>query len=251
MTLHFLGWVFLKVKRMANQWFRFKQFTIRQEKSAFKVGTDGVLLGAWADVAGVDSILDIGTGTGLLALMLAQRSNADITAIEIDHPSSEEALMNFRDSPWQDRINVEHTSLQDFKTDRKFDMVISNPPFFQNSMTPTDKGRKHSRHNTVLSPGELITYSKPLLKPTGRLCLVFPVDEGNSLRDLFLDAGLSLNRRMSVKPTPSIPVKRYLMEFRPYLVEFTAEDEITIEKDKRHDYTDEYRKLTGDFYLDF
>ncbi len=236
---------------MANQWFRFKHFTIHQEKSAFKVGTDGVLLGAWADVTGVDSVLDVGTGTGLLSLMIAQRSMAEITAIEIDHSSCEQALVNIRESPWQERIKVEHKSLQDFAADRQFDMVISNPPFFQNSMTPADKGRMHSRHNTLLSPKELVTYSKLFLKPEGKLCLIFPVDEGRILINLCSDAGLSLHRLMRIKPTPSLPAKRYLMEFRPYPAESVAEEEITIERGKRHDYSDEYRELCKDFYLDF
>jgi len=251
LTTHFLGWVLLKAKRMANHWFHFKQFRVLQEKSAFKVGTDGVLLGAWADVYGIKSVLDIGTGTGLLALMIAQRSMAEITAIEIDLPSYEQALVNIRASSWSERIKVEHISLQDFPMDRQFDMIISNPPFFQNSMTPADKGRMHSRHNTMLSTRELVLYSKPILKPGGKLCLVFPVDEGRNLMDLCSEAGLSLHRLMGIKPTPSLPVKRYLMEFRPYPAAQLREEEITIEKGKRHDYSNEYRELTRDFYLDF
>ena len=236
---------------MANQWFRFKEFTIYQDQSAFKVGTDGVLLGAWADVAWVNSVLDIGTGTGLLALMLAQRSDAEITAIEIDRPSYEQAMRNAVESPWPERIHVLHSSLQDFGPDRKFDMLISNPPFFQNSLPSTDNGKAANRHNTLLSPYELIRYPKSLLVPEGKLCLVFPVEESRILLDICSASGFFLHRRMGVRPTPLLPVKRYLLEFRPYPAASLKEEDIIIEKGERHDYSKEYRELTKDFYLYF
>lgn len=265
---------------MANNWFSFKNFTIQQEHSAFKVGTDGVLLGAWADVSGVGSVLDIGTGTGLLALMIAQRTISEradvestpderaqyetipgsaldegapvkITAIEIDKLSYGQAKNNVEESPWHERINVIHSSLQDFSPGRKFDLLISNPPFFQDSMTSADPGRTNSRHNTALSPEGLIKHSKPLLMPEGRLSLVFPVNESRLLTDICSEAGLSLHRRLGVKPTPSSAVKRYLMEFRLYPAESILEEEIIIEMGKRHEYSDQYRNLCRDFYLNF
>jgi tRNA1Val (adenine37-N6)-methyltransferase len=236
---------------MANPWFRFKEFTIRQEQSAHKVGTDGVLLGAWADIEGVRSVLDIGTGTGLLALMIAQRSNAEISAIDIDLPTVEEALRNAKESPWSARINIIRESLQDFKPGRQFDMLISNPPFFRNSLLSSDPGKSASRHNTKLSVNDLVRYSKPLLRPRGRLCLVFPVEESRELLELCSEGGLSLHRRMEVFPTPSSPAKRYLLEFRPFPGGSIIEEKIIIEKGKRHDYTMEYRELTKDFYLKF
>lgn len=237
-------------KDMANNWFQFKEFLIEQDQSAFKVGTDGVMLGAWADVKGVRSVLDIGTGTGLLALMVAQRSNAEITAIEIDQPSFEQARINVTVSPWSERINIVHTSLQEFNTKKRFDMIISNPPFFQDSLMPVDKGRMHSRHNTQLTIDDLVRYSKPMLLPEGRLCFVFPLEEGRILKDICSEAGLHLHRQLAIRPTPQGPVKRYLMEFRTYPGS-CSEDEIIIEKGERHDYTDEYRELTKEFYLAF
>lgn len=236
---------------MANNWFQFKEFLIKQDQSAFKVGTDGVLLGAWADVYGLGSVLDIGTGTGLLALMLAQRSIAEISAIEIDPSSFEQARMNVSESAWSERISVEHCSLQNFTSEKRFDMIISNPPYFQDSLTPTDKGRKDSRHNTMLTPEDLIMYSKPLLHPDGKLCLVFPADETRTLKDICFKEDFHLHRQLGIRPIPSVPVKRYLMEFRTYPVEHFSEEEIIIEKGNRHDYTDEYQELTRDFYLAF
>ena len=141
----------MKASKMANSWFQFKQFTIKQDRSGFKVGTDGVLLGAWADISGSDTVLDIGTGTGLLALMLAQRSDAKITAIEIDLASFEQAGENILDSPWSKRITLIHSPLQKFTTEDKFDLIVSNPPFFQDSLRPTSGSLGISKHDILLS----------------------------------------------------------------------------------------------------
>jgi tRNA1Val (adenine37-N6)-methyltransferase len=161
---------------MANPWFHFKQFSIRQDRSAFKVGTDGVLLGAWTDVAGVETVLDVGTGTGLLALMLAQRSAARITAIEIDGPSSDQARENTAASPWHNRISIMNTSLQDFRPEGRFDLVISNPPFFQDSLRPPDNDRAISRHDALLTLKELAT-TVPRLMHFRPLRRIQPGDE--------------------------------------------------------------------------
>jgi tRNA1Val (adenine37-N6)-methyltransferase len=249
MITPFLVWEYLKINIMANPWFRFKQFTIRQDRTAFKVGTDGVLLGAWTDVSGVDSVLDIGTGTGLLALMMAQRTRAGITAIEIDRSSCEQAVENARESPWSERIEVVHASLQDFAPKRKFDLIISNPPFFRGSMKPGDHGRRISRHHSLLTLEDLVYGVERLIDPRGRFCLVLPVNESLEIEELCAGAGLKLHRRMRIRPIPSIDVKRHLLEFRPYPADKVREDELVVEKGSRHDYTPEYRELTGDFYL--
>jgi tRNA1Val (adenine37-N6)-methyltransferase len=267
---------------MANSWFRFKQFTIIQERSAFKVGTDAVLLGAWADVSDVRTALDVGTGTGLLALMMAQRSDAEITAIDIDGPSCEEARENVLRSPWKERIKVIHCPLQDFKPNRRFDLIISNPPFFRKSLHPSGMGKQISRHDVSLSLSELIAYARPLLQDTGKLCLILPAAESMNIKKVAHESGLILHRIMGVRPLPSRPAKRSLLEFRPDstvipveypsgsagepmksrsvlssgLIEQPEENEpfeegLIIEMEGRHDYSDDYRELTREFYLDF
>ena len=128
---------------MPNDYFKFKQFTIHQDKCAMKVGTDGVLLGAWAECANAKGILDIGTGTGLIALMIAQRSNAKIDAVEIDETASKQAKENIKKSLWNDRIEILNISFQDFSksTNEKYDLIVSNPPYFQNSLYAPDEKR--------------------------------------------------------------------------------------------------------------
>jgi len=236
---------------MANPWFRFKQFIIQQDRSAFKVGTDGVLLGAWVDTEGLSSVLDVGTGTGLLALMLAQRSDANITAIEIDRNSFEEAEQNVNESRWFNRIEVVHCSLEDFTPGMKYDLVISNPPFFQDSLRPDDQGRSLSRHDTRLSLKDLAHTVPQLMNDKGRFCLILPVEESKIMERYCFEAGLSLHRLLEIRPKRGHPVKRHLLEFRFNQLEELLREELIVEYASRHDYTKEYRELTREFYLNF
>jgi tRNA1Val (adenine37-N6)-methyltransferase len=241
----------MKRSDMANPWFQFKQFSIRQDRSVFKVGTDGVLLGAWADVTEVRTALDVGTGTGLLAMMLAQRSEARITAIEIDGPSSQQARENAAASPWHERITILNTSLQDFRPEGRFDLVISNPPFFQDSKRPPDSGRAISRHDALLTLKDLAEAVPRLMHDKGKFCLVLPVPESRTFEQTGLDVGLHLHRETGIRPTPDRPVARRLMEFRLYPSASVRCDELVIEMGARHDYTERYIELTGDFYMAF
>lgn len=236
---------------MANTWFRFKQFTIRQDRSAFKVGTDGVLLGAWADVAGVQTVLDVGTGAGLLALMIAQRSEAAVTAIDVDLPSLDQARENTAMSPWKNRITLLHSSLQDFMPGQRFDLVLTNPPFFQDSKQPDNRGRQISRHNTMLSLEDLVNKISGLMLDEGKFCLILPVEESRIFERIGAESGFHLHRLLRVRPTPNHSEKRRLMEYRLYPAEKVHDDELIIERGARHDYTERYRELTGDFYLAF
>jgi tRNA1(Val) A37 N6-methylase TrmN6 len=166
-------------KRRPNNWFRFKQFTIRQEGAAMKVGTDGVLLGAWATVPVPGSrVLDVGSGTGLIALMLAQRTlDVHVDALEIDPSSAEQALENFQASPWADRIACFQTSLQDYTPVSKFkyELIICNPPFFTSSLKTSSREKNLARHDDSLSLEDLLSCSTSLLTPTGTLSLVQPI----------------------------------------------------------------------------
>ncbi len=152
---------------MSNSCFQFKQFKINQDRCAMKVGTDGVLLGTWTDVSGVQSILDVGTGTGLIALMLAQRSSAAIiSGIEIDGDAAAQAVENVNNSPWREKINIEAVSLQTFtkNTGCRFDLIVSNPPYFNKSLKNPDAQRSVARHSDLLSRQDLLTAADTLLR---------------------------------------------------------------------------------------
>jgi tRNA1Val (adenine37-N6)-methyltransferase len=237
---------------MANNYFKFKQFTIHQEHAAFKVTTDSVLLGAWAGFDGVQSVLDAGTGTGILALMAAQRSDALIVAVEPDRTSFMQAGLNITNSPWHERITLINSALQDYLPEHGllFDMIITNPPFFTASLPNRDTRKAATRHALTLTPEELIEAAQRLLAPDGTLQLVLPVTEALLFVGMASSAGFYCNRRLSVRPTPSLPPARVLMSLS--CNDDGCEDsEIVIEKGGRHIYSEEYVSLTKDFYLRF
>ncbi len=237
---------------MANTYFQFKQFKINQEGSAMKVGTDGVLLGAWADITGANSFLDIGTGTGLIAIMLAQRTSNDskITAVEIEASSYQQAVNNFEDSPWSDRIEAHHASFQDFasKSNMKYDVIVSNPPYFINSLKAKNESRTQARHADGLPFENLIEGAKNLMNPEGKFAVVLPVAEGDYFIRLARIAGFSLSKRVEILPNPSKPAKRLLIELTLTNSE-TIETQLCVENGQRHVYSPEYIKLCKDFYL--
>lgn len=236
---------------MPNPYFSFKQFTVYHDRCAMKVGTDGVLLGAWATVTNSKTILDIGTGTGLVALMLCQRSaQSHITAIEIDENAVNQASDNVRNSPWENRINVLHTSLQDFACENnfKFDLIVSNPPFFVDSLKAPNKSRTHARHADTLTHQELLINARKLMHSTSRLCVILPVNEGIAFVNEAADLGLYCNKRLNVYPKPGLEVKRLLLEFAQYATETEIAD-LNIESGERHSYSKEFSEMLRDFYL--
>lgn len=236
---------------MANNYFSFKQFTVCQDRCVFKVGTDGVLLGASADISGVSHILDIGSGTGLIALMLAQRCNAEIVAIETDRNSFGQACENAEKSKWSSRISVLNVSLQDYKPgDRRFELIISNPPFFSDSLRNPDMIKAAARHNDHLSNKDLLEGTVRLLSDFGRLQVIMPYAEGNILIAEAQEYGLYCNNILKIKPLPTSEVRRLILTFSRQKQK-TSEKFLTIEHGKRHEFTEEYKNLTKDFYLKF
>jgi tRNA1Val (adenine37-N6)-methyltransferase len=237
-----------------NTYFQFKQFRIIQERSAMKVGMDGVLLGAWADTPGAERILDIGTGTGLIALMMAQKNNsAKIDAIEIDPEAFVEAKMNFQKSPWENRIRIECCAFQDFaeRTDRKYDLIVSNPPFFaKDGLKAPVQNRAQARHSNSLPLDALISGTTNLLAENGRIALVLPVESLLEIKSLAISNHLHLSRLCRIKPNPLKPDFRILIELTQKEC-VTNEEQLMIEFEKHHDYTPEYKELTRDFYLKF
>ena len=215
-----------------------------------KVGTDGVLLGAWSKAI-EGNVLDIGTGTGLIALMLAQRTKiALIDAIEIDEAASKEAQNNFNNSDWKERLISINSSLQDFHPQKKYDLIISNPPFFINATKAPEANRNNARHTDNLSFDELLSSVNRLLADTGIFSLILPINEANHFIELALQSKFYLNRKCLVKPNPTKAAKRVLMEFS-FSEKEIVEEELTIETENRHEYTKEYISLTKDFYLKF
>lgn len=236
---------------MAKNYFQFKQFTIYQDRCTFKVGTDGVLLGAYADISGVIRILDIGTGTGLIALMLAQRSNAEITAIEPDPESFSQACENIAGSKWSERVNIIHTTLQDYQPDsERFDLIVSNPPFFIDSLRNPDQLKASARHDILLSNEDLLKGASRLMAESGRLQVIMPYVEGNILIAEAQAFGLYCINILKIKPLLTSEVRRMILTFTREKLK-PHESFLTIEHGKRHEYTEEYRSLTKEYYLKF
>ena len=233
-----------------NNFFQFKKFRILQEKAAMKVGIDGVLLGAWAYLEDATRILDIGTGTGLLALMAAQRSNAMIEAVELDTEAASEALFNFRNSEWQSRISLTVGPFQTFESSQAYDHIISNPPFFDNSLNPVNPKRAQARHADRLSLDELLGKSMTLLSPNGKISLILPADKEERLRFLVREKALYINRLSRIAPDEMKKPHRLLVELSADSASVDGPD-IFIRNAGSFDYTSQYRELTRDFYLAF
>ncbi|WP_321515165.1 methyltransferase [Marinifilum fragile] len=239
---------------MPNNYFKFKQFTIHQDGSAMKVGTDGVLLGAWTDVEKSERILDVGTGTGLIAIMLAQRTNSEvrIDAVEIDDSAYQQAMENINACQWTNRIFGVHESFQELcaHSKEKYDAIVSNPPYFMNGLDAKEESRTKARNADHLPFEELLEGAKKLLNPEGTFSVVLPIEEGNYFMRLAKLSGFSLKRKCHVLPNPGKPAKRYLLEFS--LKECnTLEEELIVENGQRHVYSPQYIELTKEFYLKF
>ncbi len=231
--------------------FKFKQFTVQQKKTAMKVGTDGVLLGAWTPMDNhPKSILDIGAGTGIIALMLAQRSTANtIDAIEIEPLAYEECVENFENSPWGDRLYCYHADLVELieEPDELYDLIVSNPPF-HNTDIVGDKTSRTTARQTEDLPFETLLYGvKNLLSPNGIFSCIVPIVEEQHFIELAKQIHLYPFKQTHVKGNPTTPHKRSLLAFRGVQKELEL-DELIIEQ-KRHQYTEDYIALTKEFYL--
>lgn len=228
--------------------FYFKQFQIEHDRCAMKVGTDGVLLGAWANIENRKCVLDIGTGSGLIALMVAQRSvQSQIEAIEIHRESFLQACENIKVSPWKNRIKVFHSALQAFEPQHQYDLILCNPPYFVNSLKPDNKSRATSRHTDQLPFPDLVHFVKRHLTDDGALQVVLPVKEGNSFTQLAAKESLFCIRRTEVITRPGKPVERLLLEFSRQSKP-TSKSTMTLEGENG-EKTSEFQSLTENFYL--
>lgn len=236
---------------MANPFFRFKQFTVWHDQCAMKVGTDGALLGAWVRLKATDRfLLDVGTGSGLIALMMAQRSQALIDAIDIDQPACQQAAENARRSPFAGRIAVHHKALTDYEPqeDRRYDLIASNPPYFIQSLKCPNAARSHARHADSLTLPSLLADSSRLLASQGRIALVLPFDQREALLEEAKAQGLYAQRETHVSSRLNLPPKRLLIELGQQPAE-TLIDSLAIEADESRRYTSEFIALERPYYL--
>lgn len=233
---------------MPKSSFKFKQFTIYHDKCAMKVGTDGVLLGAWAPVENAKRILDVGTGTGLIALQLAQRNpQAEIVAIEIDPIAAEQAAENVSRSLWADRINVECRDFRDYSPENKFDLIVSNPPYFINALKCPDEQRCTARHTGSLNYTLLFQRSAHLLWEQGGISIIIPSEAEKAVMDAAWSHKFFPLHRLQVFTKPGKPCRRILLTFG-FQEKKCIEENLCIEVE-HNEYTAEYIALTKDFYL--
>lgn len=233
---------------MANNFFRFKQFVINQENCAMKVGTDGCLLGAWANLEASHMILDIGCGSGLIAIMAAQRCpSATITGVEIEEGASQQARENAEASPWSNRIEIINSDFLSYFPNEKFDTIVSNPPYFVNSLKCPDSVRSKARHDDSLASDQLLSHARNLLTDDGRLSVVIPTDIYDKWCTEAKESGLYLSRTTYVHTRAGATPKRVLVEFSKAETEcvtthFTLEEAPGI-------FSAEATALLKDFYL--
>ena len=228
--------------------FRFKQFAVLNDRTAMKVGTDGVLLGAWCPVEGARRALDVGTGCGVIALMIAQRNHdAVIDSIDIDHGAIEEASINFARSPWSQRLTAIEGDFNEMDTKECYNLIVSNPPYFTDSLLPTDGSRTLARHCQTLSYHQLIDGSSRLLASDGSLALISPTDAEETIIEAATFASLPVRTMTRVIPVQGAAPKRTLWLLSRRCLQY-KEDTLTIARNDGT-FTDEYVALTSPFYL--
>jgi tRNA1Val (adenine37-N6)-methyltransferase len=237
---------------MSNNYFSFKQFTVHQDQCAMKVGTDGVLLGSWISTADASRILDVGSGSGLIAIMLAQRSQAIIDGVEIEKNACLQSRKNAAGSPWHNRINLYHDSIRHFSetTSLRYNAIVSNPPYFRNSFKPPVRSRSMAKHDIGLDYDALLSCSSKLLLADGQFSVIIPaVDQ----RQFTVQADfhrLRPSRLTWVRPVKGKEYSRCLMEFRASTCSSFEENELIIRNDIKT-YSEDYIRLTKEFYLGF
>lgn len=232
--------------------FYFKQFALQQDRCAMKIGTDGILLGAWADTRGVHRILDIGTGSGLIAIMLAQRTKeALIDAVEIDADACSQAQKNMKSSPWSERLRAFPMAIQDFRlsadTKDGYDLVISNPPFFSGGTFSFNQDRTSVRHTIKLPHNDLLGAVRKLLHSQGRFCTILPLIEGLRFQELAESYHLYCTKITEVRPKADKPIERLLMQFEKEQ-RTIARGELVLRGEDGQTMTPAYTSLTEAFY---
>lgn len=234
---------------MKERVFRFKEFTIAHGRSSMPIGVDAVLLGSWCQTVG-NKIIDVGTGCGVIALMVASRfPKSQVLGVDIDAQSVDEACFNFINSPWKDRVTGRLEDWSKMYIEDCWDLIVSNPPYYQSGVNPNDNIRMQARHKGTLSPESLIERGVGMLSAKGRIAMIVPADQENILIALANSRGLHANRIMEVSYFDSSPIKRVLLEFILDMKEVDRERLIMF--NENGEPTERYRQLTGRFYLKF
>ena len=232
--------------------FRFKQFDVQHNSSSMKVGTDAVLLGAWAEAENVSRILDIGCGSGIIALMLAQRTEAQIVGVDIDAPSVEEAKTNAEKTAWKNRMRFYCTDIQRFceeKNRKSFDLIVSNPPFFVNSLKSPVESKNRSRHTDTLTFSDLVKSVSHCLSENGSFAVILPCIYGGQMESLCRQNQLFCFRKLQILPKEGKSPNRILLQFKR--TQTPPRSEVLTIRNANNTYTDTYKELTKDFYLNF
>lgn len=232
--------------------FTFKQFFVAHDQCAMKVGTDGVLLGAWVPVDDVQSALDIGSGSGLVALMLAQRQqNAQIDAVELDVQAAHQAEANFAESPWTKRLNIINQDIIHYSqhSHTQYDLIVSNPPYFEPAVACRDEQREQARYTSALTHDVLLKCAQRCLKENGLFCLVLPYEVGEKVQAMAEDGGWFTALRVNVSDKPTTPFHRMLLGLR--LVNSHAQVSNLALKAQNGEYTEDFRALIQPFYLKY
>ena len=233
----------------ANTHFSFKKFTIHQDKTAMKVTTDACILGAYTDVHHAKRILDIGTGTGLLTLMSAQRTEAEIEGIEIDEVSYNQAVENVNESIFQDKIKIHHTDIQSFEPRNRYDLIVSNPPFFQNHLKAETQARNNALHTDTLSFEDLLNSVIRLLSPNGTFVVLLPAYQSLVLEEMAKELGLFTNKKLNIHHREGSKILRIITTFG--FTKTEIKEETLLIKNLDESYSIDFQELMKDYYLIF
>lgn len=230
--------------------FTFKKFQLSDQDCAMKIGTDGVLLGAYASTIKARHVLDAGTGCGIISLMIAQKNKGNIHAIDIDKKAVERAACNFRQSPWSDRLKVFHSRLQDFSPSPyvPYDLVVCNPPFFRQSLKSLHTARSMARHDLTLSFHDLFVHTVRLLNPHGKLVMIHPKDTAGKVWKEAEETGLYILQKLIIQPSPTHKPTRVISTLSMQKCMSPQTNTLCIETGKRHQFSDAYKELTRDYH---
>jgi len=238
----------MSLKKNDTRPFHFKQFSLSHHNSTMKTGTDAILLGVWTDVSNIINVLDIGSGSGIISLFIAARSNANITAVESDSASVIESSVNFASSDFADRLQVVHTNFNEYKTEVKFDLIVSNPPFFTHDLHSPSKRKTNARHTESLSFEQLCSGASKFMNDSARFCVVLPYTQSEVFKEVAQKSGLYPSKELFIFPRRGAEPNRINIEFKKQRTHSCKKDFFVL-REENNKFTDQYKELLGNYYL--